>query len=347
MMKSVRLSNIELLRILSMFGILVLHANFNALGLPSAADASAAPFPTFFRLLTGCLVYGSVNVFVLISGWFGIRPKAKSLAAFVFQALFFSVGVYAVLLLLGQTELHQRGVAECFWATPDSYWFVKAYLILYLFAPALNNFAENASRRSFKMLLIGFFAFQTFYSGLVPGEDWADFFMRGYSPVSFFGLYLLARYIRIHRPRFSRFSFRTDLSLWLGVCALSAAWSFLCLQFGIPGAYLFLKYTSPVVIAASVLLLMAFSKLHFQSRVVNEVALSCFAVYLFHCNVDVIINYFLATSKDIFLRYDGGVYLFHILAFLVAVFLVSILIDRVRLFCWKCLENKIRTKKCR
>lgn len=42
-----RQSNIELLRIIAMFMILLFHANFFSLGTPSAADLSSDTIPTF------------------------------------------------------------------------------------------------------------------------------------------------------------------------------------------------------------------------------------------------------------------------------------------------------------
>ena len=40
------------------------------------------------RMLFESLAIVCVNVFVLISGWFGIRPKWKSVTNFLFQVFF-------------------------------------------------------------------------------------------------------------------------------------------------------------------------------------------------------------------------------------------------------------------
>ena len=80
-----RQSNIELLRIAAMLLILVLHANFFALGAYEPEDFKTDPLPTATRILFEQAAIYAVNLFVLISGWFGIRTKTKSLTALMFQ----------------------------------------------------------------------------------------------------------------------------------------------------------------------------------------------------------------------------------------------------------------------
>lgn len=78
-MNKVRQSNFELLRIVAMFMVMMLHVNFLALGRPSVEDAGSAPLATFTRILFEVMSVGSVDLFVLISGWFGIKANRKSL----------------------------------------------------------------------------------------------------------------------------------------------------------------------------------------------------------------------------------------------------------------------------
>ena len=52
MEKKERESNIELLRIISMVLVMVVHADFMALGIPSQVDISDFPVSSFMRLFT-------------------------------------------------------------------------------------------------------------------------------------------------------------------------------------------------------------------------------------------------------------------------------------------------------
>ena len=85
-----RLSNIELLRILSMLMVIGLHCNYVSLGIPTEHTLSANTFGECLRIVieNACLV--SVNVYVLISGYFGIHLKAEKVFRYLFQVFFFA-----------------------------------------------------------------------------------------------------------------------------------------------------------------------------------------------------------------------------------------------------------------
>lgn len=80
---------------------------------------------------------------------------------------------------------------------PTQGWFIKAYLLLYIISPVLNAFVENVSRRTLRNVLVA-------YWGLLVLLGWVfeatDYINNGYSIVSFVGLYLLARYMRVWNP---------------------------------------------------------------------------------------------------------------------------------------------------
>ena len=88
----VRESNIELLRNLSMFMILVIHANFVALPKVEYSELMSNMLPAVTRFFIESLGIVAVNVFVFISGWFGVNTRTKSVLSFAYQILFFLVG---------------------------------------------------------------------------------------------------------------------------------------------------------------------------------------------------------------------------------------------------------------
>lgn len=188
-----RQSNFELLRIVAMFLILVLHSDFWTLGAPTWDDFIITPFAATTRTTFQAVSIVSVNIFILISGWFGIRSNLKSLLNFLFQCMYFLFGIYAVLLLIGKVQLTPSAILDCFLLTAAN-WFIKAYLGLYLLSPVLNAFVDKVSKQSFQKVLISFFIFQTCF-GITNAAQFIDF---GYSTFSFVGLYLLARYLRIY-----------------------------------------------------------------------------------------------------------------------------------------------------
>ena len=262
--------------------VLILHADFQALGAPTRADILTSPIVSTLKVFFEMASIVAVNVFVLISGWFGIRPSVKGFCKFAFQCLFFSVGIYAVMNALGKTDFSLRGIAGCFALIPGgSYWFITSYIGLYLFSPVLNAFINTVEKKTFVYFLAGFYTFQTIYA-LIGGG--ANYLMKGYSAMSFMALYLLASFIRKHidLSKFSRQTF--SIGYIIITITMTLVWlAAKVFNLGVFDSRL-LAYSNPIVVISSLCLLLTFSKIRYKSSLVNKLAASSFAVYLLHCH---------------------------------------------------------------
>lgn len=326
-----RQSNIELLRMLAMFLVLLVHADFFSIGMPSKTDIQTDTLDSILRIFFEALSIVCVNVFVLISGWFGIRPNLKGISSFIFQCLFFLIGLYVVTLLIGTSTLSLKGIAGCFAATKLN-WFIKAYLLLYILSPVLNAFIEHADRKIFRNILIAFFAFTCTYGWIGA----AEFMMGGYTTLFFIGLYLLARYIRIYQPKFARFNFSTDLMIYIFTSCFVTVASVIPPLLAGRNIQPWWNYIAPTTIIGAVYLLLAFTKLKIQSKFVNWCGASCFAVFLLHTNPNTFWHF-----KDLFIylysKYNTLEFWGITFIILVAIFFLAILIDQIRIILW----NKI------
>ena len=205
-----RQSNIELLRIVAMFLVLLVHADYFSLGAPTNIDIQTNTIDSLFRILFESISIVCVNVFILISGWFGIRPSYKGILNFLFQCIFFLTGLYIITNIIGVNSISLKGFAGCIFATRLN-WFIKAYLLLYILSPVLNHFVNNTNQQEYISVLIGFFLFTCTYGWIGA----AEFMMQGYSTISFIGLYLLARYVRLYSPFWEKFPIKYDLTIYL------------------------------------------------------------------------------------------------------------------------------------
>lgn len=335
MIKKQRSSNIELLRMVAMFLVLLVHADYFSLGAPSVMDVKNHPIDSFWRIFFEAVSIVCVNVFVLISGWFGIKATFRGGANFIFQCLFFLTGLYVVTLLIGSSELSLKGLAGCIFATKLN-WFIKAYLLLYILSPVLNKFVDNTDRKEFKWILIGFFLFVCTYGWIGA----ANFICDGYSTLFFIGLYLLARYVRIYSPIWTTMSYKKDLLVYWVVTIFVTIVSFstpLLLNRNFPLS--FWSYNSPTTIVAALFLLLSFSKIKLQNRFVNWCGISCFAVFLMHVSPSTLWHF-----KDLFIYLHNSlsVLMFWTSTFiiLIAIFFISILIDKLRIKCWDLVWNR-------
>lgn len=103
------------------------------------------------------------------------------------------------------------------------------------------------------------------------------------------------------------------------------------------------SYCNPLVILASLFLITFFSTLSFQSRFINFVASSSFAVFLLHTNINLCRPYFVPYVKSIYESYNGINCLVAILVFLICVFAFAILLDQIRKLIWKFINANIPT----
>lgn len=322
-----RESNIELLRIIAMFLVLIVHSDFFSLGAPSVIDIRMNFTDSFLRVFFQSLSIACVDIFVFISGWFGIKPKVQGLCNYIFQCLFFLIGIYIVCLVAGISSFSIMGIRGCFAATPLN-WFIKAYLLLYILSPVLNAFVDSASRIQFKSLLIAFYLFQFTYGWVFASST--SFIQDGYSTISFIGLYLLARYLRLYRPTFTNFRWSTDFII---VCSLVIGTTILYFISPEVGNR-FLNYISPTTILISIFVILAFSKFRINSKFVNWCAASSFAVFLLHTNPNVIWH-FQAMCVRLHnslspLFYWGG-----LVIILLIIFILAIVFDQMRILIWK------------
>ena len=104
----------------------------------------------------------------MISGWFGINPTLKKASAVIFQVIFFWGGIFGTAYLLG-IPIPYRACLNVFYFG-NHYWFLPAYLGLYVLAPVLNSFIETAKARLVFGVLLSFFILQFIYGWTIPND---------------------------------------------------------------------------------------------------------------------------------------------------------------------------------
>ena len=330
-----RESNMELLRVVCMLLVLIVHADYLSLGGPTPADCHSSQGESFIKIAVYSLSTVCVNCFVLLSGWYGIRPKLRRFCDLLSQVLFICGLSLCGYLALSHSRPDLEDIKSLLLLT-DDLWFVRSYIVLYLFAPALNAFSSWASKRQFALTLTGLFLAQTLFGWQQVVVAWFD---GGYSPLSLMLLYLLAQYIRRYGRRLSRISAWQYALAYGGLTLTGALINFASLYYGIGEGMAWLSYISPIVILNSVALLLFFTRLSFRSRWVNWVASSCFAVYLLHCTRHVLDVY-----CDTVRGFYGDGQLWGIAVMIVGVYVVAVLVDKVRMRVFKFIVESLKFK---
>lgn len=326
-----RQTNMEVLRLVAMAITLLLHANFYALGEPTASEIHQAPVTNAVRYLLEAFGMTGVNCFILISGWFTIRPSVKGACGFLFQCLFYVGGLYLLGLLLGHVFFDGRNINSPM-IFSQQYWFIASYLGLYILSPVLNAFLRQTDEKTLFILLCAYFIFQTI--GGLSGQ--VAYFFEGYSILPFIGLYLLGNWIRriYERGRLTGY--------WRLLYLGPVASAILCFFWPSLTQLMMYSLINPLIIAGSVALLCEAAKLRIgQSDFINRCSRSCFGIYIISCTQWVLYSLIFPIVRKIYASCSPLESLGLIVLFLMLLMGVCIIVDQVRIILWRPLEKRL------
>jgi len=332
-----RLSNIELLRIIAMLLIMFGHSYLRLRHLPDSEIVKLSPFSSYWNVLLSCITTTGVGIFIAISGWFGIKFKGIGIAKYIYLVLFLLWGLYVSAIAFHVTEFNLSGIKISL-GFYEGYWFVISYLGLYIMSPLLNIFIEKASKKDIELFLLFFFFFQSYFSWM---SGWYDYY-GGYSILLFSGIYIASGYLRKYPIQWL---FRNAFLLWIITVLMMALIAMLSLT-GFGHAARQIRDDNPLAILASIFAVLSFLHLKFHCSFVNWLAASCFAVYLIHYS-PFVYPYFMKLVGYIFSGYCGLAFCLLFLLFLMGVYLACTLVDQIRIISWNLLTSFfLAQKKC-
>ena len=314
--------------------VMIVHANFRALPYPTVEESFIRPISSLLRFGTESIAIVCVNTFILLSGWYGIHFRIKRLLEFLFQILFFSLICTLFVLVTNKDKVTFEVLFRNFFLVGKwNYWFVKSYLCLYLFSPILNCFVEKCNKKeyAFYLLLISLFYFV--YGFITDGANW---FAHGYSGLSFIILYLISRYLSVHKPVITAFNIYVYPLLFISIAFANTTIAYFSTLYGYPNfSHKIYYYSNPLIILQAISLVLFFSKISLKSYFVNWIAISCFSIYLIHSNSyiagpyydHIILGWYYSTSNTF-------LFLIKTIMWITLFFISSILLDKIRIFLW-------------
>lgn len=179
--------NIELMRIFAMLLILVWHIRGHYIpeaGVPQ--DTTEVTALTYFCLF----ITFHVNLFVLITGFFGIRDRKKSLIKTIEMCIFYAVVLNILSYLTGNGFNWQEILMPI---SHSPWWFMQVYLILILIAPIFEKYISNITNTEF-YVLVTIFLFLDVYLSFFWHAD--NLYGHGYDILNFITVYILGAWIR-------------------------------------------------------------------------------------------------------------------------------------------------------
>lgn len=217
-----RNANIELLRIVAMLFIIVHHCVINGYGLQGRLKGeifSEGGYNIFLSALNTVVIIG-VNVFFLISDYYGIRFSVKRLVLLILDLYFYADILIVFSVVIGMQPLG-LDVAKSLIFPFCKYWFVNVYIILYILSPVLNVGIEAINKKQ-ALIFTGFFTLLFCLLGFVSEIEAAFLGLNnGYSLTFAIYLYFIGRIMR--KYNLWKLPQKFQVAAWLGSVGFTVA----------------------------------------------------------------------------------------------------------------------------
>ncbi|MCR4933208.1 MAG: acyltransferase [Lachnospiraceae bacterium] len=335
--KAQRMSNIELLRIITALGVIILHYNNANLGggFKFVEGNANKIVLAFFQACFIC----AVNLFILISGYFMRHSQKRDLLKPIelIGQLVILEGIFLCINELPNGEALTLEKALSYFK--PGYWFVFVYVALYLISPYINIVWEKLTKDGKKVLMaimIGLFAIYPMIIDMFSyiskiemtgtttvGLDGAQ---AGYTIVNFALMYIIGLFLRDKDEageENTKKNSKTVLLLILNILVI-LIWSIVDLTVFNRGTALIpaWNYYNPFVITEAILFFTLFKNLKIKHNpVINLLATASFPSYLIHMNL---LKYF---GIENMVKGNPGLLILHIIGCAVAIYIISFIIN--------------------
>lgn len=316
-----RNSSIELYRIIATFAVLVFHFNgWLVGGMPKHFDIDhISTYRVSQAIIESCSCI-CVNMFLLISGYFGIHLKIQSVLRICLLLLFILVPFYIYdCLIFDKTFLFKEFVRKFLVISSGGY-FIQCYFMLMLFSPLLNAFIEKYSRKKGASIVL-ILVLAEFWFDCITHTDYMGF-RHGFSVLHFMIVYLVARYVYLYKQELLKYKKIYWISAYF-IC------TFIILLMYIGGINYIWQYSNPIIILSTICSFIPFIYSSFYDKWINWVSSSTLAVYIIHVN-NPFYGFLVEYDTFILAHYQYSTYLVLAALGIICVFIISIMYDKIR-----------------
>ena len=336
---------IDLFKILSTINVVILHINSHSGLLRLKSDLSKYRLIWLLEIFT----FWGVNGFGLISGFVGYKKYKYSNLIYIWIEVFFYSIVISFILLFTNEISYKEVIYSFFPILIKRHWYVNAYFSMYLFLPFINEGIKNINKNILRNIVIFYILFFSFYhiiAKIVKKTEY-NFLNNGYSTTWLVILYIIGGFFRKYvinnekKAKIKYYFFWIFMYLFFSFFTLGVFLKIINFRNYIPNK-LFIDYLSPTILFQAISLLMLFSKINvkniFIQNIINFLNPLNFSVILIHGDLFQTKNKFIRNFFNWIKNYKGGFILFRIYLIGIYIYIISILIDYLRLSLFKLLK---------
>ncbi|MCX4303556.1 MAG: acyltransferase [Clostridia bacterium] len=325
-----RKSNFEILRIISIIFILFHHFFYENVILDYTSSITINQFISQVLYSLGKI---GVNIFILITGYFCINSnfKLKKILTIWLQTIFYSWIILVVYICFnGFGEVGLKNILKSiFPIIYNHYWFITAYVILYILSGYLNIVLKNISRKQYIILLGVLLTIWCVLPSVMYGK--IDF-----SNIDWFILmYMVGAFIQLHPLKI--FDNKKIIKILLLLFAFLGITSIYLLDkiyyiLEIDPTHFSLPMNQIIPLGISICIFLLFKNLQIENNnIINKIASTTLGIYLIHTNILIRDFIWIDILKVNTLTNSQYLILYEVFA-VVLVFLLCVVIDLIRQF---------------
>jgi len=344
---------IDLLRMLSMFMILVLHILGQG-GILETAPPLSAKYNIAWLLEIAS--YCAVNCYALLTGYVSAESKFRysRIVVLWLRVVFYTLLITIVFRIIMPEAVGLKAFINALLPVmKNQYWYFTSYFGLFFFIPFMNALIHALDKGRFRLLTITLLIVFSLLPTLTPVDVFRLY--GGYSLIWLAVMYFIGAYIKIYGA--GREHSKAVYFICYLVSIFCVWFSKLILTYlGFNGNVL-IDYTSPFIVLSAVSLLLFFTRLNIRGKIpralINALAPASFSVYLIHAH-PFTWEWVMRLRFAYFLSYGTFAFTALVIASAAAIFLACSLFDYLRIGIFKIIklnsvvgkiEDKIRNSK--
>ena len=310
-----RNSSIELYRIIATFAVLIIHFNVWFVG-DWPLGSYDIDNPTLFRpsqmIITAATIV-CVNMFVVISGYFGIKLKLSSIIKLCIYLALIYIPLY-IAKCVSEHEFSLMGLIDRFYVISNAGYFIQCYFMLMILSPLINAFIEKYGKDSLKWVIV--FGGLEFWFGCIMDVEELGY-RNGHSVIHFVLMYMIARCIKLYEENLKTI----NPWWWVFGYLLSTMIVVITYLVGIEWCW---DFSNPALVSSAICSFLPFLYKTYHNRFINWIASGTLAVYIIHVTVRI---RSVLTMVDTYLLTTNSypLYLVKILVVILLVFILSVL----------------------
>lgn len=344
-MQKTRNYGIDMLRIISMFMVVILHLLGYGGILGNAIQLSSNYWVAWFLEISA---YCAVNCFALISGYVMHNSSAKlsKLLELWLQIIFYTILITLVLFIFFPDVRGIKTLIDAvFPVSRAQYWYLSSYFGMYLILPILNIAINSLDKKTLTKVFVCIFMAMSILQVVLKGDPYK--LENGYSVAWISILYLLGGYIDEYDVAKKLSAAKSMILFWVAIVVtfsskfiLEYASKFFLgkVRFG----EILVSYISPTIIMAAIFLFIFCINVTINikmTKIIKIFAPASLGVYIIHVN-PLLRAKFLKNITLPFLNSNCLIMALEVLVSGIALYISCSLVDIVRIHIFKYLKVK-------